>query len=181
MNWRAPLDKDRWMGVHLAVNVFVATTVLWLLLRKMAGLNPIWAISSMIAASDPLVTQALKTFRGRFVNALLGCLVGLAFLAVSGSGEWKLPVALAVAVLLTTYVVRVQTMWRQAPITAALVIAAGLTHDSKLSAMEIGLRRVGEVLLGCLVGVLVSWCLSKIWRVPEPVKPEPAAGGKGSA
>jgi hypothetical protein len=31
------------------------------------------------------------------------------------------------------------------------------------------------------VGVLVSWCLSKIWRVPEPVKPEPAAGGKGSA
>ena len=173
MNWRAPLaplDRDRWMGVHLAVNIFVATSLLWFLLQKAAGLNPIWAISSMIASSDPQVGLAVKTFRGRFVNALLGCGVGLLFLTLGGAREWKLPVALSVAVLLTTYVVRVQTMWRQAPITAALVIAASFTHDSKMTAMEIGLRRVGEVLLGCLVGVAVSWCMSKVWQVPEAVK-----------
>jgi Fusaric acid resistance protein-like len=119
MNWRAPLaplDRDRWMGVHLAVNIFVATSLLWFLLQKAAGLNPIWAISSMIASSDPQVGLAVKTFRGRFVNALLGCGVGLLFLMLGGAREWKLPFALSVAVLLTTYVVRVQTMWRQAPI-----------------------------------------------------------------
>ena len=64
---------------------------------------------------------------------LVGCAVGLLFLLVGGSSEWKLPFALAVTVLVSSYVIHIQTMWRQAPITAAIVIAAGLTHHSKLS------------------------------------------------
>ena len=159
--------KDDWLGVHFAVNVFVATTLLWLNLRSVAGLNPIWAISSMIAASDPIIKQAAKTFRGRIINALLGCAVGLTFLVLGGSREWKLPLALAVTVLLSTYVVRVQVMWRQAPITAAIVIAAGMTHHSELTALEIGARRVGEVLLGCVMGLVVSWLMSAVWPMPE--------------
>jgi uncharacterized membrane protein YccC len=156
--------------LHFAINVFLATTVLWFLLRRAAGLNPIWAISSMIAASDPVIKQAAKTFRGRIINALLGCVVGLAFLVLGGSREWELPLALAVTVLLSTYVVRVQVMWRQAPITAAIVIAAGMSHHSDLTALEIGLRRVGEVLLGCLVGLVVSWFMSFLWPPAEPRK-----------
>ncbi len=155
------------LGVHFAVNVFVATTILWLLLRRLAGLNPIWAISSMIAASDPVLKQAFKTFQGRIINALLGCLVGLTFLVLGGSREWKLPLALAMTVLLSSYVVRVQVMWRQAPITAAIVVAAGMSHHSDLTALEIGIRRVGEVLLGCVVGLAISWLMSKVWPPPE--------------
>ena len=115
----------------------------------------------------PVIKQAAKTFRGRIINALLGCAVGLTFLVLGGSREWKLPLALAVTVLLSTYVVRVQVMWRQAPITAAIVIAAGMTHHSELTALEIGVRRVGEVLLGCVMGLVVSWLMSKLWPVPE--------------
>jgi hypothetical protein len=44
-----------WLGVHVAVRIFVATTVLWILLRLWADTSPIWAISSMIAVSDPPV------------------------------------------------------------------------------------------------------------------------------
>ena len=166
--------RDEWLGVHFAVNVFVATTLLWLLLHRAAGLNPIWAISSMIAASDPVVKQAAATFRGRIINALLGCAVGLVFLVLGGSREWKLSFALAVTVLLSSYVVRVQVMWRQAPITAAIVIAAGMTHHSDLTALEIGVRRVGEVLLGCVMGLAVSWLMAIIWPPPEPKKEEVA-------
>jgi hypothetical protein len=54
-------------------------------------------------------------------------------------------------------------MWRQAPITAALVIAAVLTRHSELTAAEVGLRRVGEVMLGCVVGLSVTWLMEKIW------------------
>ncbi len=170
MKWWERYVKDDWVGVHFAVNVFVATSLLWLILRRAAGLNPIWAISSMIAASDPVITQAAKTFRGRIVNALLGCVVGLIFLVLGGSREWKLPLALAVTVLLSTYVVRVQVMWRQAPITAAIVIAAGMSHQSELTALEIGVRRVGEVLLGCVTGLVVSWLMSRLWPVREADK-----------
>jgi uncharacterized membrane protein YccC len=161
------LREDDLLGVHLAANIFVGTTLLWVLLRGAADLDPIWAITSLIAASDPHVDQALKTFRGRIINALLGCSVGLLFVAVGSSGEWKLPFAMSAAVLLSSYVVRVEVMWRQAPITAAIVIAGGLSHHSKLTGVEAGLERVGEVMLGCVIGVLVSVFMSKIWHVPE--------------
>lgn len=163
--------KGDWVGVHFAANVFLATSLLWLILRSFANLNPIWAISSMIAASDPVVKQALKTFRGRITNSLVGCAIGLTVLAMPGSSEWKLPVAMGLAVLVSSYIVRQQVMFRQAPITAAIVIASELEKHSKLTGMELGLRRVAEVLLGCVVGVLVSWLMSKVWPLPE-VKPE---------
>lgn len=162
------------LGVHLALNIFIATSVLWLVLRLGADTNPIWAISAMIPAVDPQMKQALSNFRGRILNALLGCATGLLFVLVGGANDWKLPVALSVTVLLSSYVVRIPAMWRQAPITAAIVIAAVLTHHSKLSGIEIGLRRVGEVMLGCVMGLLVTWLMSKIWPLPEAVRGEAA-------
>jgi hypothetical protein len=140
--------KGDLLGVHLAVNIFIATTALWLLLRLGADTNPIWAISAMIPALDPQMKQAVTNFRGRIFNALLGCATGLLFLLVGGTREWKLPLALSATVLLSSCVVRIPATGRQAPITAAIIIAAGLTHHSKLSGVEIGLRRVGEVILG---------------------------------
>ena len=173
--WLVRTIRDDWVGIHFAANVLVASTLLWVMLRTFADLNPIWAISSMIAASDPVVKQALRTFRGRIINSLVGCAVGLIVLVVGGTNEWKLPLAMAVAVLVSTYVVREQVMFRQAPITAAIVIAAGLEKNSKLTGVELGVLRVGEVLIGCIVGVLVTWCMSKLWTVPEPPKPGGAA------
>jgi uncharacterized membrane protein YccC len=157
------LLKGDWGGVHFAANIFVATALLWLVLHVAAGLDPIWAISSMIAASDPNVKQAVRTFWGRIANAALGCATGLVFLMIGGERAWKLPLALSATVLLTSYVLRIQTMWRQAPITAALIIAAGLVHHSRLTAVEVGLQRVGEVMLGCIIGLAVAWLMSKIW------------------
>ena len=68
----------------------------------------------------------------------------------------------------------------EAPITAALVIASGLTQTSKMIGVDQGLIRVATVFVGCLVGIIVSWLMSKIWpmikraelrreREPEPV------------
>ncbi len=158
---------DDMRGIHYAVSMFVATTALWILVKKFGDANPIWAISSMVATSDPQLKQALSTFRGRILNTLLGCAVGLLFVAL-GRTEWQLPFAMAVTVILSSYVVRVPAMWRQAPITAAIVIASGLQHHNKLTAMEQGLHRVGEVLFGCVVGIIVAWILSKVWPLPEP-------------
>jgi uncharacterized membrane protein YccC len=155
------------LGVRFALNVLIASALLWYLLRHVADTNPIWAIASMVAASDPQVKEATRMFRSRIINVLVGCAVGLFFLLVLGAREFSLPLALAVTVLISSYVVRIPTMWRQAPITAAIVIAAGLSQHSKLSGVEHGLHKVGEVLLGCLMGLCVSWAMSRIWRLPE--------------
>ena len=174
MNPFARFLEDDLRGVHYAVSLFIATTVLWTIVKEYGDANPIWAISSMVATSDPQMKQAILTFRGRIINTVLGCAVGLLFIAL-GRTEWQLPFAMAVTVLLSSYLIRVPNMWRQAPITAAIVIAGGLQHHDKLTGMEQGLRRVAEVLFGCVVGIAVTWLLSKVWPLPE------SGGTKGSS
>jgi uncharacterized membrane protein YccC len=149
-------------GIHLAQNIFIATTLLWLIYGVLEGLNPIWAISSMLAASEPKVEEALKFFHGRLTNALIGCATGLLFLFVGGTSEWKIPFALSASVLISTYVVKVPVMWRQAPITSAIVVAGGLGANAKMDGLHQGLKRVSEVLLGCVVGLLVTFLMSKL-------------------
>jgi uncharacterized membrane protein YccC len=160
-------------AVRFAINVFVGATVVWYVLRLTGDSKPIWAVASMIASADPQVDVARRMFRSRLINVVVGCAVGLVFLVVGGSSEWKLPLTLAATVLVSSYLVGVPTMWRQAPITAAIVIAAGL-HQSKLTGMTEGLHKVGEVLFGCLVGLAVSWLMAKVWPL-ERTKAESGA------
>jgi uncharacterized membrane protein YccC len=167
---RLGLSYDHLLGMRFAVNVFIATTIVWSTLKLIGDTNPIWAIASMVAASDPEPMEARRMFKCRIVNVLVGCAVGFALLVIVGGGsDWLIPFALAVTVLVSTYIVRVKTMWRQAPITAAVVIAAGLAQASTRVGIERGLHKVGEVLFGCAVGLLVSWLMSKVWLI-QPKK-----------
>ena len=115
--------------------------IVWYALAHIADTNPIWAIASMVAASDPQVTEAARMFRSRLINVLVGGVVGLLFLLLGGPAEWTLPLALAVTVLLSSYVIHIQTMWRQAPITAAIVIASGVTSAFRLGGLEMACIR----------------------------------------
>jgi uncharacterized membrane protein YccC len=155
-------------GIHYAVSIFIATAILWICVHELAEKNPIWAISSMVATSDPLMKNALTFFRARIANALVGCAVGLLFIAIGGSRLIMLPMAMAVTVLLSSYVVRIQTMWRQAPITAAFVISAGIEYHSRRHGLQAGVTRMSEVLFGCVVGLAVAWLVSVVWPLPEP-------------
>ena len=74
---------------------------------------------------------------------------------------------MAVTVLLSSYVVRIQTMWRQAPISAAFVIAAGLEYHSRKHGLIAGVGRMNEVLFGCFVGIVVAWLVSVVWPLSK--------------
>lgn len=154
-------------GVHYAVSIFLATVVLYILVHRLAKANPVWAISSMVATSDPLMKQAMLFLRSRVINTLMGCAVGLLFIAIGGTRLIMLPLAMAVTVLLSSYVVRIQTMWRQAPISAAFVISAGLEYHSREHGLIAGVGRMNEVLFGCLVGLVVAWLVSIIWPLSD--------------
>ena len=158
------------LGIRFAINVFIATVIVWFTLIGLGVRNPIWAIASMVAAADPEPIEARRMFRCRLTNVLVGCVVGFGMLLINGS-DWMLPLALAVTVLISTYLVRVKTMWRQAPITAAIVLAAGISQGTRGAGFESGLHKVGEVIFGCLVGLTVSWLMSKVWLVKQPAEP----------
>jgi len=165
---RLGLSHDDLLGFRFAVNVLLATAIVWFTLRKIGNSNPIWAIASMVASADPQPEEAHRLFRSRLINATVGCAVGLIFLVVGGRSEWMIPVGLAVTVLISTYLVRVKAMWRQAPITAAIVMTAGIVGGSTKVGIVRGLHKVAEVLFGCLVGVLVSRLMSRLWLVRRP-------------
>ena len=154
-------------GIHYAVSIFFATAILWILVHKMSQADPVWAISSMVATSDPEMKQAMHLLRGRIANTVVGCLVGLLFIAIGGTKVFALPLAMAVTVLLSSYVVRIQTMWRQAPISAAFIIAAGFEYHSRKHGLIAGTARMGEVLFGCFVGIVVAWIVSVVWPLSD--------------
>jgi uncharacterized membrane protein YccC len=165
---RLRLTDDHLLGVRFAINIFIGANIVWYTLKALSAGNPIWAIASMAAASDPVPEEARRMFRSRLLNVLVGCAVGFCLLLFGGHSDLMVPFALAVTVLVSSYVIRIKTMWRQAPITAAIVIAAGVSHGSTAAGMGSGLRKVAAVLFGCVVGLLVSLLMSKIWPVRQP-------------
>jgi len=175
---RFGLSYHHLLGARFAVNVAIASTIVWLGLGVIAGSNPIWGIASMVAASDPEPEEARRVFKSRTINVVVGCACGLFFILLFGGQEWVLPLALAATVLISSYVVQVKTMWRQAPITAAVVIAAAMVQGSVSAGLGHGLQKVGEVLFGCIVGLTVSVVMSKVWLIKPPVKGAPEAAGR---
>ena len=176
----ALMDRFGWsyehlLGIRFAINAFIASAIVWFTLRSLGFNSAIWAIASMLAAADPEPIEAKRMFRCRLANVVVGCVVGFGMLLLGGAGEWTLPFALAITVLVSTYVVRIKTMWRQAPITAAIVLAAGISEGARYAGLESGLRKVAQVIFGCLVGVVVSLAMSKLWLVKPPVEEEEPA------
>jgi hypothetical protein len=45
--------------------------------------------------------------------------------------------------------------------------SAVATFDARLGLREDGLHKVMEVLLGCVMGLVVSWMMSQVWPMPE--------------
>jgi len=163
------LSYDHVLGLRFAVNVFIATIIVWQTLSFFGNDKPIWAIASMVASSEPEPEEARRLLRSRVINVLVGCAIGFAFLLLGAGGKaWSLPLALATTVVVSTWFVRVKTMWRQAPITAAIVIAAALTSQSTQHGVEQGLLKVGQVLFGSVVGMLVSWITAHFWLMQPP-------------
>ena len=162
---RFGLSSEHLVGLRFAINVALATTIVWNVLQAIGDRNPIWAIASMVAASDPEPDEARRLFKCRLINVAVGSAAGLVFLLLGGTEDWILPLALAATVLVSSYVIRIKTMWRQAPITAAVVIAAAITSDSSAIGIRQGLHKVAEVVFGCLVGITISLVMSKVWLI----------------
>jgi uncharacterized membrane protein YccC len=166
-------------GLHYAVRIFMGTALLWFLLRWAGNANPIWAVISLIVVMEPKVSGAWLAFLSRTANTVIGCAAGLLFLLLDRNADWILPAAVAVTVLVCTYLVRLPLSWRIAPVTAALVIASDMADPTPWGGLEIALRRTGEVLLGSAAALLVTWLVSMVW--PQRDAPEKTGGKEGGA
>jgi uncharacterized membrane protein YccC len=159
------------VGVHYALRILLGGTALWLLLHYLADTNPVWAISSMIACTEPHLQSTRINFQARLANTCIGGAMGLVFVLVAGPRHVVLPLALGATVLVSSYVFQVPRYWRIAPTTAALVVASSLERESRKIGLEISVHRVAEVMLGSFMAVVVAFVMARIWE-PPAAKPE---------
>src|SRR5215467_3653256 len=132
MGLRPFLIRHDAMGLHYALRICIGTTAVWLLLRSVGDADAIWAVISVIVATEPQMQTAVFAFMSRIVNTVIGCTIGLTFLLVAGPEVWVLPLALTVTVLVCTYLVKLSSSWRLAPATAAIIIASGVVEQSRI-------------------------------------------------
>jgi hypothetical protein len=124
--------------------------------------------------TDGFVSRPVKLREVLFIDTDDFRLYNNAFWRCGGAkcheSQWIVPLVLAVTVLVSTYLVRIKTMWRQAPITGVLVIAGGIVGHSAKVGIARGLHKVAEVIFGWVVGILVSALMSKVWLVLRAVR-----------
>ena len=173
---RLGLKFNHILAARFAVNVAISTWIVWTILTFMGHTNLVWAVVSTVTCSDPQPKEAGKMFKGRLINAVVGCSIGLFFILIGGSKEWILPLAMATTVLVSSLLIRIKEMWLQAPITAALVIASALGDPSNMTGINNGLRRVEDVIIGCCVGITISWIMSKLWFIQPHTAEESPIG-----
>jgi uncharacterized membrane protein YccC len=166
MGLQSFLQRDS-AGLHYAVRIFLGTTAVWLLLRALGDSNPAWAIMSLIMVTEPQTVSAWRAFLARIVNTAIGCASGLLFLLAAGPEHWVVPLALTATVLVCTYVVRMPLTWRVGPVTAALVLTAGVAAQSPKAGLEVAGRRAAEVLFGSAVALVITWLVSLIWPAQD--------------
>ena len=155
------------LGLHYAVRIFLGTAFLWLILGPQRDTQPLWAVISMIFVTEPLLKNALETFRYRLTNTALGCLVGLILLGLIGPHNWLLPLGVMITAFSATFLPQSATSWRTAPIAATIVLASGLTTHSKMFSVHIAVQRAFEVFLGGVTAICITWLLALIWMPEE--------------
>ena len=77
---RLGLSYEHLFAIRFAINVAIGTTITWFTLKYIGDKHPIWAIASLVAASEPQPEEAKRFFKARLANVIVGCAVGLAFL-----------------------------------------------------------------------------------------------------
>jgi|SRR5271165_1946675 len=149
-------------GIGYAIRILAGTAIVWLALYHIKGVDPLWAIISVVVVSEPELGTAVLAFKSRVANTLIGCAVGLVFLFTLGPAAWSVLLGMAVSVIICTSFIRVPLSWKIAPITVALMMTPSVLNHSVSAGLPTALRRTAEVLFGSAVAVCVSHVGAKL-------------------
>jgi uncharacterized membrane protein YccC len=154
-------------NLRYAVRILAGTSLDWLALVALGDGDPLWAMISTVVVLDPQLDATLLNFRSRFLHTLVGGAVGLALIALVPQAPFAMiPAGMAVSSLAATATRSLPGNWKIAPITCALVMAAGVASHSRNAALTTALRRTGEVVFGSAVAVAVTWVSMRVRRGP---------------
>jgi uncharacterized membrane protein YccC len=158
--------RRRLSGLRYAVRVLISGAIVWLLLAVLAHADPLWGLISSVVVTDLKVQSAMTNFVSRMLNTLIGCGTGLVLLKLFGASAWVVLLAMALAIVISSDLVKVPLSWRIAPITTAIVMTPAYLSHSPQAGLRAALERTGDVVLGSAVAVAVSAAAAGLarWR-----------------
>jgi uncharacterized membrane protein YgaE (UPF0421/DUF939 family) len=159
-----PTKFRRIAGVELSIRIVIAAGIVWLIAGLFPHHDPLWGMVSAVIVSDTELNASLTAFRGRVLNTIIGCAIGLLALYVLGIESWSVLVAMLVAVLFSSNFALTVPAWRIAPVTVVIVMMPGLLMGSRTAGISIALNRTVWVLVGSAVAVLVSLLFAFVKR-----------------
>lgn len=151
-------------GLQYAVRIFIGCVIVWFVLYLLHHRNTLWAVISIIVATEPELSAALLAFKSRIVNTFIGCAVGLLFLYLLGPSFGSIVIGIIVSVLICTHIILVPGSWRIAPVTAAIVMTPSVLGGTRAAGLATAIERTEEVLLGSGVALLITFASFAIQR-----------------
>lgn len=163
-----PLPHREPVGVRYSLRIATGMILVWTVFRAFGVTYPIWAMISAVMVSEIELHASYVATRGRIAHTTTGCVVGLIFLLIVGTGMWQLCAASVVASLVSFYLVHLGGNWRTAPASTVVVMATGIQHLSKYAGYQAAVERAVEVLGGSIIALAVTWVTAKLW--PPPIE-----------
>jgi len=151
-----PTKFMRIAGLELGIRIVIGAGIVWLIALRFPHHDPLWGMVSVVIVSDTELNASLTAFRGRVLNTMMGCAIGLLALYAMGPQSWSILIAMLVAVLVSSNFALTVPVWRIAPVSVAIVMTPGLLIGSRTAGTSIALIRTAWVLVGSAVAVVVS-------------------------
>lgn len=149
------------LSLAYALKIALATLLVWPGLTALGIQQPVWAVVTIAAVSDPNLSAARQLVVNRVTNTLVGCVVAILTVVLFGATLWSMIGALALSVILVTSIEHYPVNWRLAPITVAILMG-GAVGGSQMVALHLAWLRASEIICGSLASLLMAWIFSSV-------------------
>ncbi|MDI9338316.1 MAG: FUSC family protein [Alphaproteobacteria bacterium] len=121
----------------------------------------IWAMITIVVASDPDFKTASKIIKQRNFNTFLGCIVGLINIWLFGENFYSLILSIFITICLSHLVVK-QPNWRLAPASTIIVYTGFFLKNvyGDFSPTYLAAQRCIEIVVGGLIALGLSFCFT---------------------
>lgn len=155
-----PLNERARQGALMALQAVCGASLAYGVGRALHSEQAVWAAITAIAVTQHNYADTMNLSRDQFIGAMVGGLMGFAGAALGGGHYLAYAITIAV-VIVCCWCLNVGSAARLGAITATIV----LLFPGNGALWDIPLIRLGEVTLGTISAVLVSWVISRIERL----------------
>lgn len=154
------LSQRLTQGILMAVHATASASLAYTIAQLLSTEQPAWAAITAILVTQHNYSDTMSLARDQVIGALVGGVLGFASVALGGSHYFLAYVAAVATTIVVCWALNVGSAARLGGVTATMVLL--IPGNGPL--WDIPLTRLGEVAVGTLCAVGVTWAMTRIER-----------------